>query len=74
MPLLHPLTPETVDRVKEFAPDRVVLVPLYPQYSSNHDRVIAGCLASIGAKEWVNGAHHIRVLLSGASGMGSMSG
>ena len=30
----HPLTSETVDRVKEFAPDRVVLVPLYPQYSS----------------------------------------
>lgn len=30
----HPLIPETVTKVEEFAPDRIVLVPLYPQYSS----------------------------------------
>lgn len=29
----HPMAEETVAAVKEFAPDRVVLLPLYPQYS-----------------------------------------
>lgn len=29
----HPMTAETVAAVKAFAPDRVVLLPLYPQYS-----------------------------------------
>ncbi|KAA5606239.1 ferrochelatase [Roseospira marina] len=31
----HPLTRETVDRVKAFRPDTVVLLPLYPQYSGS---------------------------------------
>lgn len=30
----HPMAPETVKAVAEFAPDRVVLLPLYPQFSS----------------------------------------
>ena len=30
----HPFADETVREVKEFAPDRIVLLPLYPQYSS----------------------------------------
>lgn len=30
----HPLTAEAVDAVKAFSPDRVVLLPLYPQYST----------------------------------------
>ncbi len=30
----HPMTEETARAVKAFAPDRVVLLPLYPQYSS----------------------------------------
>ncbi len=30
----HPLATETARAVKRFAPDRVVLVPLYPQYST----------------------------------------
>lgn len=30
----HPLTPEVVASVKAFAPDEIILVPLYPQYSS----------------------------------------
>lgn len=30
----HPMTEETVRAVKAFAPDRVVLLPLYPQYST----------------------------------------
>ncbi|WP_404382428.1 ferrochelatase [Caenispirillum salinarum] len=30
----HPLTAETVKRVKEFGADKVVLLPLYPQYST----------------------------------------
>lgn len=30
----HPMTAETVTQVKAFAPDRVVLLPLYPQYSA----------------------------------------
>lgn len=30
----HPMTPETVRAVSEFAPDRLVLLPLYPQFST----------------------------------------
>lgn len=30
----HPMTEETVRAVKDFAPDQVVLLPLYPQYST----------------------------------------
>lgn len=30
----HPLTPETVDAVAAFRPDRIVLLPLYPQFST----------------------------------------
>jgi ferrochelatase len=30
----HPLTPETARRVREFAPDKIVLLPLYPQFST----------------------------------------
>ncbi len=31
----HPLARETASRVAEYAPDRVVLLPLYPQFSSS---------------------------------------
>jgi ferrochelatase len=30
----HPLSDETARAVKEFSPDRIVLLPLYPQYST----------------------------------------
>ncbi len=30
----HPFATETVRQVKEFAPDRILLLPLYPQYST----------------------------------------
>lgn len=30
----HPMTEETVLEVKKFAPDRIVLLPLYPQFST----------------------------------------
>lgn len=30
----HPMTVEVVEQVKAFAPDRVVLLPLYPQFST----------------------------------------
>lgn len=30
----HPMTSETVRAVRDFSPDRIVLLPLYPQYSS----------------------------------------
>lgn len=30
----HPLTIDAVDGVKEYAPDHVILLPLYPQYST----------------------------------------
>jgi ferrochelatase len=30
----HPLTEEVVQRVRQFAPDRIVLLPLYPQFSN----------------------------------------
>ena len=31
----HPMSRETVSRVREFNPDRVVLLPLYPQFSTS---------------------------------------
>lgn len=31
----HPMTEEAVARVKRFAPDRIVLLPLYPQFSTS---------------------------------------
>lgn len=34
----HPMTPETVAQVRDYAPDRVVLLPLYPQYSTTTTR------------------------------------
>jgi ferrochelatase len=30
----HPMAPETIRQVAEFGPDRIVLLPLYPQFSS----------------------------------------
>lgn len=43
----HPMTAETVAEVKEFAPDRVVLLPLYPQYS----RTTSGSSLKLWAEE-----------------------
>jgi ferrochelatase len=34
----HPFTKEAVEAVKAFAPDRIVLLPLYPQYSTTTSR------------------------------------
>ena len=34
----HPLTGEVVGQVKRYSPDRVVLLPLYPQYSTTTSR------------------------------------
>jgi ferrochelatase len=30
----HPMTPETIKAVKAYAPDQVILLPLYPQFST----------------------------------------
>lgn len=30
----HPMSPETVRNVKEFSPDKIILLPLYPQFST----------------------------------------
>ncbi len=30
----HPMSPEAVANVKEFAPDKIILLPLYPQFST----------------------------------------
>lgn len=30
----HPMTPETVTAVKKFGPDEIILLPLYPQFST----------------------------------------
>lgn len=30
----HPMAPEVVKRVKDYAPDHIILLPLYPQYST----------------------------------------
>lgn len=40
----HPFTSETARAVKEFAPDRIILLPLYPQYS--------GTTVGSSLKEW----------------------
>ena len=34
----HPMSPETVQNVEKFDPDRIVLLPLYPQYSTTTSR------------------------------------
>jgi ferrochelatase len=34
----HPLTEETAQRVKDWGPDEIVLLPLYPQYSTTTTR------------------------------------
>ncbi len=34
----HPLTDEVVAQVKQYAPDKIVLLPLYPQYSTTTTR------------------------------------
>ena len=34
----HPMAPETAQAVKDYAPDRIVLLPLYPQYSTTTTR------------------------------------
>ncbi len=34
----HPMAPEIVKQVKDYAPDRIVLLPLYPQYSTTTTR------------------------------------
>ena len=34
----HPLTPAVVAQVKQYAPDKVVLLPIYPQYSTTTTR------------------------------------
>lgn len=34
----HPMAPEVVKNVKAYAPDRIVLLPLYPQYSTTTTR------------------------------------
>jgi ferrochelatase len=54
----HPLTEETAAEVRRFAPDRIVLLPLYPQYSGTTTgsslkawREAAGDLASIPTSE-----------------------
>lgn len=43
----HPMTEQTVAEVKAFAPDRVVLLPLYPQYS----RTTSGSSLKLWEKE-----------------------
>lgn len=30
----HPMSPEAVSNVKEYAPDKIILLPLYPQFST----------------------------------------
>lgn len=30
----HPMTPEVIDQVADFAPDNIILLPLYPQFST----------------------------------------
>lgn len=34
----HPLSKETAEKVKEYAPERIILLPLYPQYSTTTTR------------------------------------
>ncbi len=41
----HPMTEAVVRSVKRFAPDRIVLLPLYPQYLDDDDGIIVQGLA-----------------------------
>lgn len=49
----HPRADEAVERVKEFAPDRVVLLPLYPQFSTT--------TTASSAKDWRGAARAARL-------------
>ena len=39
----HPMTERVVQSVRRFAPDRVVLLPLYPQFSTTTTASVIGC-------------------------------
>jgi ferrochelatase len=41
-----PFAAETAKAVASFAPDEIVLLPLYPQYLDHHDRLVAEGLAA----------------------------
>ncbi|MBI4184001.1 MAG: ferrochelatase [Proteobacteria bacterium] len=47
----HPLSEETAARVKEFAPDEVILLPLYPQFSTT--------TTGSSLKEWTRAARRV---------------
>jgi len=41
----HPFTVQTATDVQDWGPDEIILLPLYPQYSHNHDGFEPGRLA-----------------------------
>ena len=41
----HPFSDETARAVRDWEPDEVVLLPLYPQYSTHNDRQFADRMA-----------------------------
>lgn len=47
----HPMTKEVVDQVKDYQPDNVILLPLYPQFSTT--------TTGSSVKEWHKWAHNI---------------
>ena len=47
----HPMSPEAVANVKEFAPDKIVLLPLYPQFSTT--------TTGSSIKDWLNQARKV---------------
>jgi ferrochelatase len=54
-----PLTPVTVRAVKEMAPDRVVLLPLYPQYSTTTTGSSYRAWMSEATRQGLHCAHHL---------------
>ena len=62
----HPLTEEAVDAVRDWGPDRILLLPLYPQYSTTTTASSRPPVASGSGPQGPSGTDHDPVLLSGA--------
>ena len=60
----HPFTGETARRVAAQAPDRIVLLPLYPQFSTTTTASSLAGVAAGGARPGPGGAHRDDLLLS----------
>lgn len=54
----RPFTAETVERVKEYNPDKVIMLPLYPQYSTTTTQSSFGEWYRQAQSQGLNAPHH----------------